>query len=493
MTKSSTARKIEVDEVESSHHWWETPLELFGLKEKTANDESISEARESLREAPKSRVSAEVVDYSLVTREARADLFALKKTAEEMGVDINKEGWEGELADRLEKAKEKVSGLPGKDEKEKKKAQKLFDEAIKEYGDKKMKKGFRAKKFSLKESMGKSWEKTKDTFFLFRPFAFLKSMFVDYFKWKSIKRYESEIDAYVRTKQKGKDIMAESEEARAAAKEGYKNYKTGKDTVAVNPAGMELIKGIKDKYKSKMHETTGLLLRKKITPRQAAEQVKKITTETANEGMKNGKVEFMKQVKENKFPGLKVKRIGKFMGIEIMTRGIIEGIEQRSFGAFTETITDSETWKEAVPIWGSIRSVDRLFIENGEPMWAKIADAGLNVVGDIYMIGTTVGTLGIGTGVAAAGRVGIVAAGKGVIKKLMTKEGVKQTAKGSARAAKGGVVSAGKWGAAALTLGFALDKVFPEGKIEQVASDIAVGSLTPGQKKLLEVTDVRIK
>lgn len=498
MVNTNTSQKIE-EESFTPTHWWDTPLELLGLKEKSAEKDTHEIVNESQEKEPKglkhSRVGKEMAEYSLSSLETQTELSTLRESAERMGIDVTKEDWEGELADRIESAQKNLSGLNGDGNGEKKKMRKLFEETLKIYGETNAAGRFQAKKLSpenLLEIAKRSWKRTEDSFVLFRPFVFIKEIFLETMKWYTVKKYEKEINSYFLTKKEGKKLVKKIKNTGKQAKETYQSYKKGKDKLSINPAGVEGVRRLGVAYKGKVHETVGKLLRKDLSPKKAAQQIKKITTQTANEGLKKGKLEFLTEVRKGKFPGLAVKTTGKFMAIEIFTRGFLEGIEQRRFGAFTETITDSNTWAEAVPIVGSVRSVERLFIDNDEPFLAKIADAGLNIAGDMYLGYITVQSLGLGTAtVGMAGRAGLIAAGRKGLQKLVTRQGARQALKNAPKNAKKAMAALGRnWGTAAFVTGLALTSAFPEGKIEEIVTDVAVNNLTSGEKKLLQVAGV---
>ena len=544
MTTQNTARKIEVDEEVETHHWWDTPLDLLGLREKAAaNDEIVSandefeiteETKEKNRESLKAgTASKEVIDSHIAMRGSKSERFVLgreievdasddhlledveeiaqlKERAREMGVDVEKEGWKKELAERLRLAKKGVAGISQDGEKmSKEKMHQLFEEALTDFGNGQKGKRFKAKEFNMKtlgELAKKSWEKTEGRFFLLRPFLFIKEMMAYGLKWKAVKKFEKEIGAYQEAKEKGEELKDKTKEEREKIKEGYRDYRRAKTPIALNPAALEALRSLKVSYKDRMHGVISMLLRKKINGKEALDQIQIITKDVVGRGTKEGKAEFMSLVGKKEFAGLRFKKVGKFMAIEVFQRGIMEAIEQRRFGAFAETITDSDTLWEAVPGVGSWNSVKRLFIDNGEPAWAKWLDAGLNVAGDAYLLVLTAGSFGTGTPLAVAGRMGIISAGKSLIKKQLAKEGIKRTTQEVIvkEGVKQGVKKSGKviggawrfaknnWGTAAITLGVALDGLIPEGKVTEIATDVLVGSLDEGDRALLDVADVQI-
>ncbi len=479
MTKSATVRKIE-----------EEPEMLSA-----ANDnEILAETKEKPSEA-----TEETVDSHLVLRETDSEMFGLQreiaksstlfrdaeKLARESEIDVSEKGWEGKLARRLEKVKHKLAFVK-KGEESTESLRSSFEEAVDEFGEANEMGHYRAKKVNfenVKNLLAKNWEKTEGEFFLLRPFLFLKSLVADSLKWKGVQRYEKEIGFYKKAQEKGGALKDSVENFSEKVGEGVETAKKARETLAHNPAAIESVRILRAKYKEKMHQITMDARTGKISPKKAAEKIKNLTASIAKDGIKKGKMEFYTQVKRKKFPGLTLKTTGKLMAIEVLSRGIWEAVAQGDFGVFPETITDSNVLVEAVPIVGSFKSGWRLFQDNGDPLWAKWADFGLNLTGDAIFVVGAIGSLATFGATGAAGiatRVGVVTAGREAIKSAVTKQALKETVKTS-------VKTVGKYSLYSLAIQTALEKAFPEGKITKVATDVVLSRLSPGQRQLLEI------
>lgn len=555
MATQNIARKIEINDEEGSHNWIDISLEFMGLKDKVVAKDELVQVNDEFETTKQSKdkepevlklgnSSKETIDSHLVMRKGMTerhvlrtavesgedddDLFdvivensGLKEKAEKMGINTNKKGWKIKLAERLEVAKKSVASVSEYKKMDKRRVREIFREMILEFGNGKSGKDFKAMELNIKTLRTiakKSWDKTKGEFFLFRPFMFIKEMVLYGLKWRAVHKFEKEIGAYQEVKAKGNELASKTKEEREKIKKGYCNYRRAKNALAINPAAMEGLKMLKRSYSDRMHGVVSMLLRKKIKGNEALDQMQGIAQDVTESGMQIGKNEFARAVSNKEFAGFQLKKVGKFLAIEVMTRGLLEAIEERRFDAFSETITDSSTLLEMVPGVGSWNSLKRLGIDNGEPMWAKGLDVTLNFLGDGYMFFTLGGAAAAtfltggaaapvaGTAVAgaAAMRVGIVAAGRKGIQKLVTRFGTKEAIRNAMtkESIKHGVKNPGKlvgksWrgiknnlGTAAMTTGVVLDYYIPDGKIAEITTKVLISKLDLGTKALLEVADI---
>ena len=195
------------------------------------------------------------------------------------------------------------------------------------------------------------------------------------------------------------------------------------------------------------------------------------------------------------------------MVIEVLSRGLLDAIRSGSLGNFPETISNSNLWLEAIPGVGSWKSMKRLFTNNGDPLWAKLTEAGVNLVGDGILIAGIVGsviTFGASGVAGVTGRAALVAGAKGLIKKQVLKQSLKQVAeKGVTKfATKEGRQELGKMalkgsgkvalqtGKVTLTMSIleeAFKRFFPTEKVTTVATNIALDQLNPQQRRLVQM------
>ncbi len=458
----------------------DTEAELEELKEETIKTERVREKKEKEPKRPKqSPVGSEMADWSLARLMGKQERLTLSRT---IGIVGDEEKLKQKL-DSLEKAKESLSFVKGGSS-DSEGLMEVFEDTIEDFGEIDENGNFRAKKLNfenVKEVMADSWEATRGEFFLFRPFLFLKNMFVNGTKWRMVKKYESEINLY----NKGKEIGGKTKEKITDFAHQAKKVKR---TMAENPAARESLRilNLRRRYKRQMHDLLERKAQRKISPKKFAESIKTLTGKITNEGLENGKMDFLKQVKQRKFPGLTIKTTGKLVAIEILSRGILEGIQQGRFGAFTETISDSSTWLEAIPLYGTWQSFKRLDADIDEPAWTKWLDLGVNVVSDGILIGGVVTSLFTG-GTSLAGATIAKTATKTALKRFLTRRGLKQmvksTAKGTLRIGKEATLSAGKWSAISFAAQKSFEKLFPDGVIER----IAVKALSPQQQRLVSM------
>lgn len=131
----------------------------------------------------------------------------------------------------------------------------------------------------------------------------------------------------------------------------------------------------------------------KVNIEKLGQATKSVTQDVIENGMKNGGADFYKEVGAGKFPGLTIKTTGKFIAVEVLSRSLLEAIRKKDLGAFPETLSNSNIWIEAIPGVGSYKSMGRLFSENGDPVWLKITDAGINLLGDGILLAGIAGSV----------------------------------------------------------------------------------------------------
>ena len=112
-------------------------------------------------------------------------------------------------------------------------------------------------------------------------------------------------------------------------------------------------------------------------------------------------------------------------------RALREGAEgggiSRAMGVFWEEVQDVENWKDACPIWGTVRSGERLTKEDDNPAWSKWVEFGLSAGMDVAMIAGIAGSAGALSAPIVAAR----SAGGNLLRNGLRKGTMKQVAKQS--------------------------------------------------------------
>jgi len=224
-------------------------------------------------------------------------------------------------------------------------------------------------------------------------------------------------------------------------------------------------------------------------------------------GLEKGKGSFFKMALKGQVPGVNAKMSGGFMVMEVVTRGLLEAIQTGDIGAFPRTIGSSNAWLEAIPGVGSWNSIGRLFSKNGDPLWAKITDAGVNVVGDGILLVGILGSVfsgGASFAAAVAARSAVSSASKSVIRrqvlkqmikkgtqkgitKVTTKQGRKQLGKSTLKGVKKTAVQTGKVTLTIAAIQQVFERAFPSGTVKRVATKVALKQLKPQQRRLVKM------
>ncbi len=446
-TRGNTALKKTPEEFPAANdEYYEAKNELQKLKEKTpANNEHSIETLSEHKEH--SEVTNEVIDSHLEQKDIQSQLYTL-------GIDIQSE--------------EAIEGIIDQ-----------YSETD-DRGEFKKIKDFNAK--NMLEEVSKSWSDTEEEFFLFRPFLFLKNLFINMFQWKKLKEHEKEAKVFKKYR-KIKEVAGAKVEQ---AQEFHQDYRDVKRTLAENPQVNEVIA----KNTSRMREA--LAMKGKVPPRKLAEGIKEAASKTLNDIKRlptNLQQQVLEKVQDGKMAGMRLKRAGKYYAIEVFNRGILEAIEQKRFGAIAETIADSNIWFESLPIMGSLNSWDRFNIDNGDRGWIKYLDLGMNLYFDAQIVAglaLAIPTMGASLTLSAKGLLEKFAA-KAVMKggaKLLSKESVKAGAKKTGRAGMSLAKSQG-WSVFTIGVAEALNKYFESGHIKQVSTKIAIDQLATPEEKVM--------
>lgn len=100
--------------------------------------------------------------------------------------------------------------------------------------------------------------------------------------------------------------------------------------------------------------------------------------------------------------GVNVRRAGGIFLFSISVQAMRAALQERDPSVFIDNMANADLWTETIPGVGSWRSGKRLFSNNGDPLWAKGLDFGINIVGDVAIVaGAVIGILGTPAGSAA--------------------------------------------------------------------------------------------
>ncbi len=443
---------------------------------------SHKEQKETKEKPDRGSVTNWMVDWGLARLRSDSELSMHSVELDRLQEVITDETKLNKMLDSLEVARENLTRFSGDvgGSHSFEEANQRFENFISAEGDFDEKGNYKIRKKTFKEKAATAWDKTEDNFFLWCPVLFMKNLFVDSAKTKAISRYESEISLYFKLKNKLEDYFDKFEKGKEVAKKGFKNYKEFKRSMRENPAARALV----GEYKTKARSLLDAYRSGGISPEKFTDSFRTLSGDVAKKGGRD----LYDLAAANKVPGFTIKTTAQFMIMEVFTKSVVNAVEQRRFGAFTETLTDANVWIEAIPGVGSYRSIKRLFDENdATPMWLKGVDAGMNVIGDAFLLAGVVGSVfsaGSSLAGAAAIRSTITGVGTSMLRKSARKAVVKQVLKTTTSAAAKIVWSAAKMSLVSILVQEAFKRFVPDGKIlEYTVEKVTDRTLSPAQKR----------
>jgi len=319
-------------------------------------------------------------------------------------------------------------------------------------------------------------------------------------EWKTFQKLEKTgaLATLKKTKEKKEEIEVKYKEVKGQVDEAME---TKQDVIKP----FREVPGIITLSKIYLKQLMGLMNdANKYKPEQIATKIKDISTNTASASMKFGKTMTTQPLELKKyFPGISLKMRGGFMVVEVLGKAMGDALRAgakgygfgTAMGAFKDTLMSSETWKDAIPIWGTIRSFQKIGKDDGRKKWSKWAEAGFSLALDA----ATVISLGTLSGAAIAARTGIFALGKATTKAVV----VNQVRKASTRAVETASIEsitgqAGKTlgknvvkasgGKMALKLNLMLTTInqfFSKDEVQGVITEMKSEALTPEQRRTL--------
>ncbi|MBT3349622.1 hypothetical protein HN954_03435 [bacterium] len=339
-----------------------------------------------------------------------------------------------EIESLQKKVNEKYNFVPEKEEKD---WRKYLGEKEKKYAD-----------YGHVDAWSDAWKKTefeydhetgekKERGLFFRLFAFFPALIGSYKSWKTFEKMKNSgmLDTVKSLDSKKGEVEAKIEEVETKIDEGIESKREGFSAVfEENPYALNLSKN----YFLKL----GNLLKSadKISPeaqKLQIENIKNTVQKNIQTGVKKFGPGFGKMKNYEKFlPGMSVKMRGGLVFVEIIGKSLGEALRSgvknggwtTAWDVFKNEATDAENWKDACPIWGTVRSFKKLGVDDGQSRWSKWLESGLSLGMDVATVVGIAGSFGTATPAILAARAAGGAAVKSGIRKLTFREMVKKSA-----------------------------------------------------------------
>ncbi len=272
-----------------------------------------------------------------------------------------------------------------------------------------------------------------------RVFAFFPAVISTFKSWKVFEQFKKtgaleKIKQGELVKERLEERRQEYEEVEGKINQGIETKKIAFSAVFEENPGAVMIS------KNYLRQLSNLTRNAdKYTSVERANQIRKIARHSVQAGTKQFGPEFMKMEGFQKYlPGVSIKQRGGFMMVEIvgsaLGKALREGAEgggiSRALGVFWEEVKDVDNWKDACPIWGTIRSGQRLLKKDDNPAWSKWTEFGLSLGMDVATVVGIVASLGTASAPILAART----AGGSFLRGGIRKGALKQVAKNSVKA-----------------------------------------------------------
>jgi hypothetical protein len=219
-------------------------------------------------------------------------------------------------------------------------------------------------------------DESKKRNIFWRVLAFFPAAISTFKNWKVFEKFKKtgaleKIEQGELVKKKLEDRKKEYEEVEGKINAGLETKKTAFNVIFEENPGALMIS--KNYLKGLSHLTRNA---DKYTSAERATQMQKLAYASVKNGTKEFGPGFMKMKGFKKYlPGVSVKTRGGFMMVEIigsaLGKALREGAEgggvSKALGVFWEEVKDTNNWKDACPIWGTIRSGQRLTKKDDAP------------------------------------------------------------------------------------------------------------------------------
>ncbi len=441
--------------------------------------------------------SKEMVDRSVETGEQATEIFMKKgPEAEKKRKDINDAIMEAKELNHEAKELQEKAQLKFKLEK---KAETFFEKAEK-YG---------AEDYKMKNVLQEAWAETEFLYdeegniekkrgwfgrlFAFLPLFFQKSKNREIFQKL---RKNGTLDQLKSAKKSKEEIEKEIDELKEDVKEVKKSKqevgRSFKESPGILWSSKEVFR-LSKTYKQELRELAKMAGGQKMTKKEIQKGLQNIVDKYRKIGIEKGGKSFLNNAKlKEHFPGFKVsetamksKKVlkgnvafrlveisGKALGAFLRTgrhEGIGGGLE-----AAKDMVTDADTWKDACPIWGTIRSFEKLDDADGRSKWSKWLEVGFSLGMDVAMIVGIIGSFGTATAGLAGARTAGMASFKGVAKKQLIREAEEMGSKESLTFFRKNAVrmAGGKWVVGFNLVATVAEEMFSDNEIDEFGKDV---------------------
>jgi hypothetical protein len=381
-----------------------------------------------------------------------------------------------------------------------------------------------AEDYKIKNVLSEAWKETEFIYdeegqiekkrgFLSRLFAFLP-LFFQKFKNREVfqnLRKNGTLDKLKSAKKTKEEIEKEIDELKTDVKTAKKTQKEVKRPFNESPgilwSGKE-IWGLSKTYKQELRSLAEMAGNNKLTKPEIKKALLEIVNKYKKLGFEKGGEAFLNNTKlREAFPGFKVSETA--LKSKSLLRGnaafrLIE-VSGKALGAFLRTgrkegfsggwesakdvLTEADTWKDACPIWGTIRSFKKLNNGDGRSGWSKALEIGFSLGMDIAMIVGVVGSFGTATVGLVGARTAGMASLKGVAKRQLLREAEEMTSKESLTFFRKNAVkmAGGKWVVGFNLLATAAEEMFSDKDIDHLEQEAKSSLLTPEQQRSLRI------
>jgi hypothetical protein len=304
--------------------------------------------------------------------------------------------------------------------------------------------------YGTMDAIKEAWENTKMEYdeetgerkkrnVFWRVLAFFPAVISTFKNWKVFEKFKKtgaleKIEQGEHMKEKLEERKKEYEEVEGKINKGLETKKTAFNVIFEENPGALMIS--KNYLKGLSNLTRNA---DKYTSAERATQMQKLAYASVKNGTKEFGPGFTKMKGFKKYlPGVSVKTRGGFMMVEIigsaLGKALREGAEgggiSKALGVFWEEVKDTDNWKDACPIWGTIRSGERLAKKDDSPAWSKWTEFGLSLGMDVAMVAGIAASWGTASAHLLAART----AGGSLLRNGIRKGAMKQVTKNTVRA-----------------------------------------------------------
>lgn len=310
---------------------------------------------------------------------------------------------------------------------------------------------YRKENFAELDLIKKTWqdaaykdrEKTKQRSWIGRAFIFIPKLFLEFGFFRTIKNLEkngtlAKIDKIEAVAAKAKQkVETVASTAKNTLNQTQQITETVRSNKALNMLKLDHAKESVTDFKAAVRKNVNDLRNQKTTPKAMAKKLQGNLTNLFEKVKKGGyQKEFQYLIDTGKVPGIeKIKKtqaavsakgfgVGSIGIASAFNIAIFDAIQAGDFGVFKDSLLSKETLKLAfIPGVGTYQSIQR-WQESDAGLGWKLADLGLNLVGDGILATSLVGSVFTGGTSLAAGyaaRGGLIGLGKSMLSRAALK------------------------------------------------------------------------